>query len=60
MKISKPTSAKERIILALDVDDIQIAKNIVIELRDYVGFFKVGLQLFTSCGFDAIKMKTLI
>lgn len=56
MKISKPASAKERIILALDVNDINTAKNIVIELKDYVGFFKVGLQLFTSCGFEAIKM----
>lgn len=55
MKISKPTTAKERIILALDVDDLSEAERLVIELKDYVGYFKVGLQLFTSYGFTAIK-----
>lgn len=56
MKISKPTTAKERIILALDVDDLDQAEKLVVELKDYVGYFKVGLQLFTSFGFSAIKM----
>ncbi|HNW26687.1 MAG TPA: orotidine-5'-phosphate decarboxylase [Candidatus Gastranaerophilaceae bacterium] len=56
MKITKPASAKDRIVLALDVDNINTAKDIVTELKDYVGFFKVGLQLLTSCGFEAIKM----
>lgn len=56
MKIKKPTEAKERIVLALDVDDLNEAEKIVIELKDYVGFFKIGLQLFTSYGFNAIKM----
>lgn len=56
MKVAKPITAKERIILALDVDDLKEAEKLVIELRDYVGFFKVGLPLFTSYGFSAIKM----
>lgn len=56
MKITKPENAKERIILALDVDNLEEAKALVIELKDYVGYFKVGLQLITSCGFDAVKM----
>lgn len=56
MKISKPITAKERIILALDVDDLDKAEKLVVELKDYVGYFKVGLQLFTSFGFSAIKM----
>ena len=56
MKITKPTEAKERIVLALDVDDLDEAEKLVIELKDYVGFFKIGLQLFTSYGFNAIKM----
>lgn len=56
MKIKKPTNTKERIILALDVDDLGEAERLVVELKDYVGFFKVGLQLFTSYGFSAIKM----
>lgn len=56
MKIGKPQSARERIILALDVDTIEEAKDLVIELKDYVGYFKVGIQLATSCGNDAMKM----
>lgn len=56
MKITKPNTAVERLILALDVDDLDEAEKLVIELKDYVGYFKVGLQLFTSYGFSAIKM----
>lgn len=56
MKIAKPTSVNDRIILALDVDDLDEAEKLVVELKDYVGYFKVGLQLFTSYGFSAIKM----
>ncbi len=56
MRITKPIEAKDRIILALDVDDLQEAENLVIELKDYVGYFKIGLQLYTSYGLSAIKM----
>lgn len=56
MKVTKPISAKDRIILALDVDDLDEAEKLVVELKDYVGYFKLGLQLFTSYGFSAIKM----
>lgn len=56
MKISKPVDAKDRIVLALDVDDLDEAEKLVVELKDYVGYFKIGLQLFTSYGLSAIKM----
>lgn len=56
MKVTKPTTAQERIILALDVDDLSEAEKLVVELKDYVGYFKIGLQLFTSYGLSAIKM----
>lgn len=56
MKIQKPENSKDRIILALDVDDIDEVKDLVVELKDYVGYFKVGLQLLTSCGFDVIRI----
>lgn len=56
MKISKPQGAKDRIILALDVDTLEEAEALVTELKDYVGYFKVGLQLFTSCGFKPFEM----
>jgi orotidine-5'-phosphate decarboxylase len=56
MKITKPQNVEERIILALDVDNLAEVKELVLELKDHVGYFKVGLQLLTSCGFDAIKV----
>lgn len=42
--------AKDRIILALDVDTKAQALNLVKELKDQVGAFKVGMQLFNSEG----------
>ncbi len=56
MTIEKPKTPKDRIILALDVDDFDEAKKLVLELKDYVGFFKVGLQLYTSAGYDVVRM----
>ena len=56
MTIEKPKTPKDRIILALDVDDFEKAKKLVCELKDYIGFFKVGLQLYTSAGYDVIRM----
>lgn len=53
MEIVKPKQAKDRIILALDVDSIEEVIKYVDLLKDYVGYFKVGLQLFTACGFKA-------
>lgn len=54
MGINKPLEPKDRIILALDVDTIEEVEELVLKLKDYVGFFKVGLQLTSSCGFEAI------
>ncbi len=42
--------AKDRIILALDVNKREQALSLVQELAPYVGAFKVGMQLFNSCG----------
>lgn len=56
MERIKPVNAKDRIILALDVDTIEDVIKYVDLLKDYVGFFKVGLQLFTSCGFEAVEV----
>ncbi|MBQ9245422.1 orotidine-5'-phosphate decarboxylase [bacterium] len=50
----KPVDAKDRIILALDVDTIEDVVKYVELLKDYVGYFKVGLPLFISCGFEAV------
>lgn len=55
MTIEIKESVKEKIVLALDVDTIDEAKKLIVELKDYVGVFKVGLQLYTKCGNDIIK-----
>jgi len=47
--------AKDRIVLALDVDTPAEALNLVKELAAYVGVFKVGMQLFNSAGPDIVK-----
>ncbi len=48
-------SAKERIITALDVSTANEAREIVAELRDVVGAFKIGSQLFTAAGPSLVK-----
>ncbi len=49
------TSAKDKLIVALDVHTTQRAIQLVNLLRDYVGMFKVGSQLFTSSGPDVVR-----
>ncbi len=56
MKKLQPIEAKDRIILALDVDNVEEVIKYVDLLRDYVGYFKVGLPFLTSCGIDTIKL----
>jgi orotidine-5'-phosphate decarboxylase len=45
-----PLTAKEKIIVALDVPDEDAALRALDTLRDGVGFYKIGMQLFTRCG----------
>ncbi len=49
-------SAKERLIFALDVDDFHQAQHWVKTLKDNVGVFKIGKQLFTRCGPEVVRM----
>lgn len=44
------TTAREKIILALDVDTVPAALGLIEELRDEVGAFKVGMELFHAAG----------
>lgn len=46
---------KEKIVLALDVETIEEAKELVEELKDYTGTFKVGLQLFMGYGLEIVN-----
>lgn len=54
--IEKPTNAKDRIILALDVDNLKEAEELIKELKDYVGYFKIGLPLIVNYGFEAFRI----
>ncbi len=54
--MKKPMSAKDRIILALDVDTLEEVRELVLELKDYVGYFKIGLPLIINCGFEAVRL----
>ena len=54
--IEKPKTAKDRIILALDVDNLKEAHSLVNELKDYVGYFKIGLPLIVNYGFEAFRL----
>lgn len=53
---NKNLSAKDRIVLALDTDSLEEVERLVTLLKDYVGCFKVGPQLFTSCTYEAIDL----
>lgn len=46
-----PIPARERLILALDVDDPGAARELVGRLGDTVHFYKLGLQLFMAGGY---------
>lgn len=48
--------ARKQLIFALDVETLAEAETWVRRLRDRVGVFKVGKQLFTRCGPDAVRM----
>src|SRR6476659_9474659 len=47
--------SKEKLIIALDVPGAPEAREIVAELGDAVGAFKIGMQLFTSAGPAFVK-----
>lgn len=46
---------KDRLIVALDVDTKEEALKLVEELQEYVGVFKVGMQLYNSEGPEILK-----
>jgi orotidine-5'-phosphate decarboxylase len=48
-------NAKDKLIVALDVDTVGRALDLFETLRDVVGMFKIGSQLFTAAGPDVVK-----
>lgn len=49
-------SARERLIFALDVDNLEDARQWVDKLQGRVGVFKIGKQLFTRCGPEVVNL----
>jgi orotidine-5'-phosphate decarboxylase len=47
---------RDRLILALDVDDLVAALRLADQLRPWFGVAKVGLELFTAAGPDAVAV----
>lgn len=45
----------EKLILALDVSDVDYAIDIINKLSSYISIFKVGLELFTTAGPSIIR-----
>ena len=54
IKNQKP-KIKDQIIVALDVSTADEAREIIADLREYVGAFKIGLQLFSAVGASFVK-----
>ena len=53
--MKKTFSAKDRLVLALDLENDRDALDLVSELKNSVGMFKVGHQLFTAYGPDIVR-----
>lgn len=49
------STAKDKLIVALDVDDAERALTLFAALRDVCAMFKIGSQLFTAAGPDIVK-----
>lgn len=50
------SAAHKKIIIALDVETLEQARVLVESLKGAVGAFKIGKQLFTRCGPEAVAM----
>lgn len=46
---------RNRLVLALDIGDLETARDLARELRPFFGVAKVGLELFATAGPDAIE-----
>lgn len=49
------TTAKDKLIVALDVDSAERALTLLAALHDVCGMFKIGSQLFTAAGPDIVR-----
>ena len=54
MPSTKDIPLNDRIILALDVDTVEQAKELVKKTESHIGFYKIGLQLFLASWFELV------
>lgn len=47
---------RDRLVLALDVDDVEQARRLAVELCPWFGVVKVGLELFSAAGPQAVAV----
>jgi orotidine-5'-phosphate decarboxylase len=51
---SAASTVRDHLALALDVDDLVVAQRLARDVRPYFGVAKVGFELFTAAGPDAV------
>jgi orotidine-5'-phosphate decarboxylase len=49
-------AVRNKLALVLDVDDLVVAQRLARDLKPYFGAAKVGLELYSAAGLDAIEM----
>lgn len=49
-----PAALREKMVLALDVDDLVLANRLARDLKPWFGVAKIGLELYTAAGPDAV------
>ncbi len=54
-----PEAIREKLAIVLDVDDLVVALRMARELRPWFGTAKVGLELYSSVGPDAVTALTI-
>lgn len=47
---------KEKVIIALDYSDLEHVKRLLEKLKGKAYFYKIGFELFTSCGMKSIEL----
>jgi orotidine-5'-phosphate decarboxylase len=53
-----PEAVRSRLVLALDVDDLVAARRLARQLRPFFGTMKVGFELYSAAGPEAITLLT--
>jgi len=51
-----PESLRSRMVLALDVDDLVVARRLARQLQPFFGTMKVGFELYSAAGPEAISL----